>query len=61
MRTSIRQATVNPQHQRVVVGGLLVVITLAGIIAYANWFSFLMLIFLGAPGLLVLLDGIADA
>jgi hypothetical protein len=38
------------------VGLMLVTITLTGVIAHANAFSFLMVICLGTPGLLLLLD-----
>ena len=60
MRVILRQETANIRRQRLVVGGLLFAITIVGIVAFTNWFSFLMLILLGVPGLLVLLDGIFD-
>ena len=60
MRATVRRATTRLRDRRVVVGTLLVAITLAGIIAHANVLSFLMLILLGAPGLIVLLDALLD-
>ena len=40
------------------IGLMLVIITLAGVMAHANVFSLLMLICLGTPGLLLLLDAL---
>lgn len=59
MQTKIREytgATTYSRRGRALVGLALVGITLAGICAYGNWFSFLMLLCMGVPGLLVLLE-----
>jgi hypothetical protein len=50
-----------PARQAAIVGLLLVGITLAGVMAYANPFSFLMLVCLGTPGLILVLDSLFSA
>ena len=54
-----RQST--PVQHPTLVGLLLVCVTLAGVIAYANPFSFLMLVCLGTPGLIFLLESLCSA
>ena len=57
MRTSIRGHTATfPRRRRALVGILLLGITLGGIIGCGNWFSFLMLLCLGTPSLILLLE-----
>jgi hypothetical protein len=51
----VREST---NRQAVVVGLLLVLVTLAGVSACSNAFSFLMVVCLGAPGLLLALDAL---
>lgn len=48
----------NHARQSAIVGLLLVGVTLTGVMAYANVFSFLMLVCLGTPGLLLLLESL---
>jgi len=63
MHTRIREytgATAYSRRRRVVVGIALVGMTLGGICACGNWFSFLMLLCIGVPGLLVLLEALTD-
>ena len=45
-------------RQSAIIGLLLVGMTLAGVMSYANVFSFLMLVCLGTPGLVLLLDSL---
>ena len=58
MRAAIQESKAISKRQRVIVSLLIVCITLAGAVAYTNWFSFLMHLLLGVPGLLALLDAL---
>jgi hypothetical protein len=60
MRATIRETHIISRRQRIIIGLLTVGLTLAGVVAYTNWFSFLMLLLLGVPGLLALLDALTD-
>jgi hypothetical protein len=54
------QSETYSKRHRLIVGLLVLSITLAGVVAYTNWFSFLMLLLLGVPGLLVVIDVLLD-
>jgi hypothetical protein len=59
--TALISESNNQARQSAIVGLLLVGVTLAGVMAYANAFSFLMLVCLGIPGIFLLLESLLSS
>jgi hypothetical protein len=50
--------TSSTRRQVSAIGLMLIVVTVAGVLAHTNMFSFLMIVCLGVPGLILLLDSL---